>query len=108
MAARTRADYRRDAARHIIPDLGHLPIDELTADRAARWAADRNIADKTLRNVHALLSAAVTTAVADGHLVSNSIRGIRLRRRTEHLREEMFTLTPVQYQLLLDELAEHW
>ncbi|MDR1213843.1 MAG: site-specific integrase [Propionibacteriaceae bacterium] len=36
---RTEQDYRRLAARHLLPTFGHLPLDEVTPARVAAWHA---------------------------------------------------------------------
>src|SRR5690606_2359252 len=52
---RTRADYRRDAERHITPTLGAIPVDDLTPASVKDWLrllSDSDMSDKTIANVH--------------------------------------------------------
>jgi integrase len=106
--ARTRADYRRDAANHINPHLGHLHVDELTASRVRHWVqqlAAADMSDKTIHNVHALLSATMASAVEAGHCQGNPCRGIKLpRSEAEH---ENVALTHDQWRALKVELGKY-
>ncbi|GGG62737.1 site-specific integrase [Kocuria dechangensis] len=73
----TRSKYRRMAIKHIIPALGARPVDRLTRADVASWFNALEVAPKTRKNIHALLSAALETAVGD-HLISeNPAKGIR-------------------------------
>jgi integrase len=95
---RARADYRRDAINHISPYLGRTPIDSLTVAQVENWIndlADTKLSDKTIANVHGLLSSAVKTAVRDGHRADNPCEGLKLPRR-DHSAEMVF-LTPAQW-----------
>lgn len=98
VTARGRADYRRDATNHITPHLGAIPIDILTEAHVQHWLrelADTDMSDKTIANLHGLLSAAVKTAVRAGHRTDNPCAGIRLPRRSAHV--DMVFLTPQQW-----------
>lgn len=102
VAARTRGDYRRDATRHILPELGHIPISNLTAQRIRDWLnrlAAGSLSDKSIANVHGLLSGAVATAIEAGHRADNPCRGIRLPRRNPDA-DEMVCLTPQEWAAL--------
>lgn len=104
---RTRKDYRRLAAAHISPTLGTLPVTELTKRRVRAWVnqLDTDLSPKTLHNVHALLSAAMVTAVEDGLRADNPCRGIRLPRVGGH---ETAFLTPGEFAILLKHVPEHY
>lgn len=103
---RGRADYRRDAGKHITPHIGGIPVDALTEAHVNQWLrtlADSELSDKTIANMHGLLSAAVSTAVKAGHCTANPCRGVRLPRR-DHSSEMVF-LSPEQWTTLDGELA---
>lgn len=105
---RGRHDYRRDAEKHITPYLGALAVDTLTKAHVNEWLrtlAATEVADKTIANIHGLLSAAITTAKDAGHVKDNVCRGIRLPRRSEHSAVEMVFLTTGQWGALDLELA---
>jgi integrase len=55
---RTVADYRRDADRWIIPELGHLAADEIDEETVQAWVDGIPRAPKTVANIHGVLSAA--------------------------------------------------
>lgn len=98
----TRARYRRIAARHITPVLGAIPVDGLTRRDVAAWLNGMTGAAKTKRNVQALLSAALSTAVADGLIPSNVARGVQ-PPRGEAVREAMF-LTRTELEQITEAL----
>lgn len=109
VTARTRSDYRRDAARHIVPHLGHVPVAALTVDQVRGWlrTLERGeLADKTIRNVHDLLSSALRGAVEAGLRADNPARGVRLTRRRAHERVEMTCLTPAEWHAIDAAVAE--
>lgn len=106
---RSRADYRRDAKRHIEPHLGWRPVDQITEQHIYEWLrklAATDMADKTIANVHGLLSAAMRTAVQAKHRTDNPCRGIRLPRRNDHESTEMVFLTREEWQVLDGELGK--
>jgi integrase len=104
---RGKADYRRDAKKHLIPHLGAIPVDALTEAHVNQWLitlSDTTMSDKTIANMHGLLSSAVSTAVKAGHCPSNPCRGVRLPRR-DHSAEMVF-LSPQQWTTLDTELGK--
>ncbi len=108
ITGRTRADYRRDARVHISPHLGSVAIDALTPAKVKSWLqllAAGDAADKTIANLHGLLSGAVNTAMQAGHRSDNPCRGIRLPRRNDHSSVEMNVLTPVEWATLDAEIG---
>jgi integrase len=107
----TRAVYLRLAAQHIDPTLGALPIAAIDKTAVATWVNrldQTGMADKTIRNLHGLLSATVHTAVDKGWLTGkNPCRGMRLPRR-DHGDEAPTFLTHDEWQVLLSELKPYW
>lgn len=93
---RTRADYRRDAERHINPYIGKVTVADLTPDNVRKWLrtlAATDMADKTIANVHGLLSGAMKAAVQRGYRDGNPCEGVSLPRRSDHDSAEMRFLT---------------
>jgi integrase len=101
----TRRDYRKIAALIADSALGPLPVDALTEDAVARWIASQPHAAKTIRNRHALLSAAMTRQVKLGTIPTNPCRGVKIGR-TE--RREMVTLSEAELGQILEHLDPHW
>lgn len=103
---RTKKDYRGYARNHINPYIGVFPIDhEHLDDLAKKWVNDRDeggMGGKTLRNVHALLSAAIGSAVPR-HRPDNPFFKLRL---PEYVQEEMVFLTTGEFSLLLSKIPE--
>jgi integrase len=109
VTARGRADYERDARLHINPYLGTIPVDTITADMVKHWLrtlAGTSLSDKTIANMHGLLSSAVDTAHKAGHRPDNPCHGLRMPRRSEHSAVEMVFLTHGQWAALDTELGQ--
>lgn len=88
--------------------LGHLPLDAVTRDDVAAWIRTQEAsgaASKTIRNRHALLSAAFTRAVDDGTTASTPARRARISRT---VRREMTFLTPAEFELVLQRATPHY
>ena len=83
----TRARYRRLLENHIDEPLGSIPIDRLARGQVLAWFEGMSVADKTKKNIHALLSAAFETAVRERLVSENVAKGIRAPRSTVRSRE---------------------
>src|SRR3569833_2283928 len=107
---RTRADYRAHAARHILPALGALDVDEVTTSDMSRWAneLEQRVSPKTVANLRGLLSAAFGYAVEQGLRQDNPMRRLRRTRSGEHERAEMVCLTPQEFGTLRGVRPERW
>lgn len=107
---RTRADYRRLAARHIVPTLGPLDVDEVTPADVARWHnyLEGQVSAKTIANLRALLSAAFGYAVDEQLRPDNPMRRLRRSRSGEHERPDMVCLTPQEFGRLRALVPERW
>lgn len=99
-------DYRRLLDRHVLPDLGELPLTAVTPDVLRRWVKGLDMADKTRANIFGLLSAVLGTAVEARHLSANPCRAIRLPR-TDRPAEKVL-ITPSDLGLILRELPERY
>ena len=102
----TRARYRTIAADHLQPAFGHILTADLTRDDVATWVNTQTCAPKTLRNWHALLSNALTTATRRGAAPANVAKGVKLPRRAHG--EEMVFLTRPEAATLLGLIREHY
>lgn len=103
---RTIDDYRSYVRTSIGPVLGDIPLDVLSRDDVARWVQSmEGVSGKTIANKHALLSAALSAAVAAGHLSANPAAGARLPRTEAG--ENVF-LTEDQFASLIGEVPESW
>lgn len=105
---RSRADYRRDAKRHIEPYLGWRPVDQITEAHVNEWLktlAATELADKTIANIHGLLSSTMNTAKRAKYRLDNPSEGKKLPRRREHLKEESVYLTPAEWAVLDKEIG---
>lgn len=105
----TRRDYVRMAQRHIEPELGELPVTLLDRQAAARWLnrLDRaGMSAKTIRNVHSLLSSALTEAVWDKVLTENVVKGLQMPATLAT--KEMVFLTHEEYLRLRGCAPPRW
>ncbi|MGK7221326.1 tyrosine-type recombinase/integrase [Kocuria flava] len=110
----TRSKYQRMAAKHITPRLGAIPVDTLTRRDVTRWINDLEVSGKTKRNIHAILSAALTEAEKAGVVPTNVAKGVRMPSGQSQ-REAVFLSTahvqliadtvPCQYSALVQFLA---
>ena len=118
---RTLIDYQRQYDRHMKPTLGHLPLHMLDRVAVAGWvnhlaregkvAADgkkSGLSAKTIANLHATLSAALTEAVLDGKMGSNPCVGTNLPRSGEVEREDERYLTHAEFNRLEEVTPEYW
>lgn len=104
-------DYRAYARNNINPEIGALPLNDLSGDDISRWVQSLRkkrggeLAGKTVANMHGFLSAALASAVKAGHMSSNPAAGTRLPS-TE--RPDMVFLTHEDFDQLLAEIPEQW
>ena len=115
--ASTRHKYRQIARDYITPKLGEMPVEVVDKTSVARWLNDLErattkggalVSDKTIKNVHGLLSGVMATAIDKGWSPGpNPCRGMRLPRRG-YGDEEMVCLTPDQWRRLAGEITPHW
>lgn len=130
----TRADYRRDLDRYVLPQLGGLKLSEVTPRHVAKWVAwladekqqDRYLADQTVERIVTILRAMFRTALEEEVVATNPTRDVRLPKRDEARRIErgadlddeeparaltteqlatFLTVTPQRYRLLMRLLA---
>lgn len=107
----TRSTYRSVLARHVAANsIGRLPVDQLNRRHVETWvihmSRDLGLSGKTIKNVQALLSAAMTRAVRDGVRASNPCVGVRPPTSTRTA--EMVFLTGAEFAILRDFIPEFY
>lgn len=102
----TRRTYRSQARIHINPTIGLIPVDTLTRADVAQWFNQLNVKAKSKKNIHAILSAALKTAIDDGHISKNVALGIRAARE-ENTFDPVF-LTESQMSIIYSALPQQW
>lgn len=103
----TRHRYHRLADRHIIKtQLGTYAIDKLTRTDVSRWLNGLDLATKSKKNVHSLLSAALTEAMHAGQIPSNVAHGIKFTK--SNTRREPVFLTRAQVDAIATAMPEHY
>ncbi len=105
----TRRDYIDIINRSIaMSPIGALPVDALTKRHVAAWVreqAEAGRSGKTIRNRHALLSAAMTTAIDHNYVGSNPCRGVRIPQTVQASR---VFLTRGEYGILEHHMPARW
>jgi integrase len=106
---RTRADYRRQIARHLPPELADAPIDALTREQMGAWiiGLGATLEPKSIRNLHGLMSSILSDAVDAGLIPRNPVRGLVTSLPSARKADPVF-LTPAEFAALLDVTPEHW
>lgn len=103
----TRRDYAAALKRHIDPTLGDYPLEALGRRHIETWVNGLDVAPKTLRNIHALLSAGLERAVREELIPANPAKGVRLPA-PDHHRVEMVTLTGNEITQLYSAFPTRW
>lgn len=107
---RTRDLYRRLLAHHVLPELGDLPLLDITPLTIRRWYADLNPGPTAKAHAYALLRTILGTATADGLIPTNPchVRGAGNSKRVHKITpatlgelEAIVTALPDRYGLLV-------
>jgi integrase len=110
----TRHRYRTLADQHLRERFSLVDAIGLTADDVRRWVNDARLkngkppAPKTIRNWHALLSAALDSAAVRGAIPGNVARGVKLPRVDAEGGEEKVFLTREEFSVIYGETPEQW
>jgi integrase len=109
MRPSTWLSYQKNVERHIVPALGHLPIQRLTPAQLAafyrsllehgRRDGRGGLAPKTIRNIHGALHAALKDAVRWGYVARNVAAAADLPKG---MLPEMHVWSPEQLRAFLD------
>ena len=106
----TFASYRGLVERHVLPEIGHVQVQQLSPDQLdlfySRLIA-RDLAPKTVRNVHVLIHRALRDAVRKNLVPRNVADAADPPKLNRADREEMKTWTPVQLRQFFDGIAHH-
>jgi len=105
---RTVEGYRAILRNNITPSIGCTPLAQLSRDDCVRWLEDMRAtgaAGKTISNKHRLLSAALKSALREGHIPINPAAGVRLPRTR---RKEMRLLSRDEFAAILAEVPDYW
>jgi integrase len=103
---RTRDDYRRMLRTHL-GTLGAVTVDLIDRHTLATWTNSLRMSPKTVANVHGLVSAILSTAVADGWRPDNPAKGMRLPRADVDAAEHR-VITPDECRAILEVMPPQW
>jgi integrase len=91
--------------KHLEPYFGDMMLMQITPSEVRKWVGQLDIAPKTIRHCHAVLSRIMADAVSEGLIAKNPCRGIPL---PEVVRREMVFLTAQQLEQLYAQVGEWW
>jgi len=100
--SQTIRNYRSMINDHINPHIGGVAVTALDIRHLTSWVRamqDKQLAPKTIRNVHGLISAGLETAIRLGYRPDNPCRGVALPT-TEHAEDKEQFLTWEEWQLI--------
>lgn len=105
----TRSAYRKLAKNRIDDWFAHISITALDRDTVSAWVNDleeSGLSPKSIRNVHALLSASLASAVRSDLLPGNVAKGVRLPRAASQTRACF--LTREQFAIAYNAVSERY
>lgn len=86
----TIAKYRRMVESHVAETIGRRKLDSLTRQDVIGWFNGIDRAPKTKRNVHAVVSSALDTAVDEQWIEKNPAKGVRSSSGSAQSREPVY------------------
>lgn len=107
--ASTFDNYRRIIDKHLVPRIGHVKLQQLSADHLDRLYAELlagGLAPKTVRNIHALIHKALKDALRKS-LVTRNIADAADPPSGARGEREMWTWTPEQLRTFFEGMANH-
>lgn len=97
VTARSKHDYLTILGTHVLPVLGHLPVDQISRSDVEAWVTsiEGHVAGKTLRNLHGVLSSVLEGATRETPplRLDNPAKGVRIRRGRPRRRRCAFSAT---------------
>jgi integrase len=104
----TRTSYRQHMNNHIIPALGAVKLSELTPAACQKFINDlsrvKGLSAKTVKNIHGIMSKALSTAVDVGYIKGNPTERVTLPRVEK---KEIHPLTDAQVKAFMQECRGH-
>ena len=106
----------RAACRDHFGGLAHRTVKGITRSDVTAWINEmRNkpgrygdkMSAKTIANHHGLLSAAMTTAVVNGHRADNPCKGVKLPKST-HTEEVIRFITRAEWRVIMENMDPHY
>lgn len=131
----TAKGYEDDAARTWLPRLGDFPLDTIDREAVIEWVVWQsqqpthrsvtrrekaitagmkprdlppleNVAPKTVRNAHALLSSVLDTAADEGYIARNPAKGVPVPKDDVEEEKEIFTLD--EWTAFYEAMEDHY
>jgi len=103
VTARSKHDYLTILRTHVLPVLGHQPVEQISRSDVEAWVSsiEARVAGKTLRNLHGVLSSVLEGATRETPplRLDNPAKGVRIRRGLA-ASEEMCFLSHGEWALL--------
>lgn len=112
LSLKSQADYESRMRNHITPHLGAIPVEALTKAQLADWmqmlTVDKGLATRTVSELRAFLSAALSTGVEHGWRQTNPLRGMRVPRNNAHLKVQPRFFTRGEFDALVAAAPPHY
>lgn len=107
---RTLDQYRARARKHITPHIGAVEVAEFGTEHLGAWhrTLGATLSPKSIRECQALLSSAMTTAVAAGWRTDNPVRGAKIPRAGEQNAKAPRFLRRDEFGRLVAAMAPHY
>jgi len=107
IAITTYGDYREMIHLHIIPALGHIPVQKLTMRQVQMFCSklQETLGPGRVKNIMSLLHGALEHAVQEGLVARNVSHGVKLPRQET---TERHVLTLEQASKLFEATSQHW
>ena len=102
--------YRRNIERHVLPALGHVRLQQLSADQLDRFYSDLLVAGlspKTVRNIHTTLRKALQDALRKNIVVRNVADAADAPKLPRPGEREMSTWAPEHLRTFFKGIAHH-
>lgn len=102
--------YRGQIRDHFAGRLGHTPIDTVTHRDVIEWVqrrTARGLSAKTIKNLHGLLSASMTSAMRLGYRPDNPCSGVSLPR-VDRSEDDALFLTHEEFAVLLEAMTPRY
>lgn len=99
----TYSEYRRNIEKHILPELGHLKLQQLTVRRIEAFytkKAEEGLSAGSIKRLHNILSQALDHAVRS-NLIARNVCGIARKALPRQTRHEIHALDQKQAQQLV-------
>lgn len=101
-------DYKRLMKRHVADSIGLKPLDTLTRADIVTWLQGKDLSPKSLKNIHSVVSSALTTGVndKDWDISTNPAKGVKMPKGGGQKKERPLFMSRPQVDALIGSVRE--